>query len=51
MGCSINTYEISNAAANGHINILQWLLANEIPWNTRAFISAAKNGHLDTMCA
>ena len=37
------------AAKNGQLHILQWLRANDFPWNARTCEEAAKGGHLNVL--
>ncbi|CAN0422812.1 unnamed protein product, partial [Scytosiphon promiscuus] len=41
-----NKNACSSAARNGHLEVLQWLRANDCPWDETACSEAAWNGHL-----
>ncbi len=38
-----------SAAANGHLEVLQWARANGCPWDERTCSHAAANDHLDVL--
>lgn len=42
-------YICSNAASNGHLNTLIWLVENGYPCNSHTCKSALENGHLDVL--
>ncbi|KAL6063068.1 GTP-binding protein RHO4 [Balamuthia mandrillaris] len=44
-GCPWNSLVCSNAAANGHLELLQWAMRNGCPSGRRTAAVAAKNGH------
>jgi hypothetical protein len=37
------------AAMGGHLEVLQWLHANDCPWNERTCMLAARRGHLEVL--
>jgi uncharacterized protein YabN with tetrapyrrole methylase and pyrophosphatase domain len=39
----------SNAAENGHLNILKYLHENGCPWNKWTYIKATRHGHLNVL--
>jgi hypothetical protein len=42
----LETGNCSHAASAGHLHVLQWLRANECPWDTQTCEHAAEGGHL-----
>ena len=40
--------DCTNAAVNGHLEVLKWLHEKGAPWNENACYYAAFNGHLET---
>ena len=39
----------SNAAYNGHLEVLKWARLNGCNWNSNTCINAAQNGHLEIL--
>ena len=48
-GCEYVKGACSGAAHGGHLEILQWLRANDFPWNSRTCEEAAKGGFLEVL--
>lgn len=48
-GCGWDERVCDEAAAGGHLNVLQWAVADGCGWSRSASYSAATNGHLDVL--
>jgi hypothetical protein len=47
--CDWDESTCSNAALNGHLEVIKWCRKNRCPWDVYTCANAAQNGHLDIL--